>query len=75
VRLTERLSHPEPLRSVLERIALQHDGFGAMIYDVAHHALHEGVVIFVNARAITPDLAMMIRPGDRIAVTPFYTGG
>lgn len=75
VTLTEKIRKGESLKSLLERIALKHDGFGAMIYDIKRGTVYDTVVIFVNNRPIANDLKLKIKSGDRITVTPFYSGG
>jgi len=73
--LTERVEKGENLKSLLERIAVKHDGFGAMIYDLNLGTVYDKVVIFVNNRSVSKDLKLKINNGDRITVTPFYSGG
>jgi molybdopterin converting factor small subunit len=73
--LTLGIRKQETLRTLLERLALKHVGVGAMIYDINHELLHDGVVIFVNDRPIAKDLQLPLKQGDRVAVTPFYSGG
>ena len=74
--LTEKINPKgENLKSLLERIALKHDGFGAMIYGVKHGTVHDAVVIYVNNQPIPKNLKLKIKSGDRIAVTPLYSGG
>ena len=73
--LTEKVRKRENLKSLLERIALKHDGFGAMIYDVKRGTVYDMVVIFVNNQPIAKDLKLKIKSGDRITLTPFYSGG
>lgn len=73
--LTLGIHKQETVRSLLKRLALKHAGVGAMIYDTAHELIHEGVVIFVNDRSIAKDLQLPLKHGDRVAVTPFYSGG
>jgi len=75
VTLTERVRKGESLKSLLERIALKHDGFGAMIYDIERGSPYDTVVIFVNNQSISGDLKLKIKNGDRIIITPFYSGG
>jgi molybdopterin converting factor small subunit len=75
VTLTEQISRQETLQSLLARLALKHDGVGAMIYDNTNEHLYEGIVIFVNNKLISHDLLLPLTQGDHIAVTPFYTGG
>lgn len=74
--LTEKVNPKgEKLKSLLERIALKHEGFGAVIYDVKRGALQDTVVIFVNNQSTSKDLKLIIKNGDRITLTPFYSGG
>lgn len=75
VTLTEKVRKGENLKSLLERIALKHDGFGSMIYDTKRGNLYDTVVIFVNNQSIAKDLKLKIKNGDRIIITPFYSGG
>jgi len=65
----------ETLQSLLRRIALKYDGVEGVIYDLKHGVVHEGVVIFVNNQRIPQDLKLIVKGGDRITVTPFYSGG
>ena len=73
--MTEQIRKDESLKSLLEKIAIKHDGFGAMIYDISRGTLYDAVVIFVNNRPVTSDLKEKIKGGDTIVVTPFYSGG
>ena len=46
VLLTEKVNPKgEQLKSVLERIAVKHEGFGAMIYDVTQGTVFDNVVL------------------------------
>ena len=73
--ITEQIRKDESLKSLLERIAVKHDGFGSMIYGIARGTIYDTVVIFVNNRPVTSDLKVKIKGGDTIIVTPFYSGG
>ena len=73
--MTEQIRKGESLKSLLERMAVKHDGFGAMIYDIPRGTIDDAVVIFVNNRPVTSDLNVKIKGGDTIIVTPFYSGG
>lgn len=75
VTLTEKVRKGENLKSLLEGIALKHDGFGATIYDIERGSLYDTVVIFVNNQATSGDLKLEINNGDRVVITPFYSGG
>jgi molybdopterin converting factor small subunit len=75
VTMTEQIRKDESLKSLLERIAEKHDGFGAMIYCIPRGTIDDAVVIFVNNRPVLPDLNVKIKGGDTIVVTPFYSGG
>lgn len=75
VTVTEQIRKDERLKSLLERMAVKHDGFGAMIYDIPRGTTYNTVVIFVNNRPVTSDLSVKIKGGDTIVVTPFYSGG
>ena len=75
VTMTEQIRKDESLKSLLERIAVKHDGFGAMIYDISRGTIYDAVVIFVNNKPVTSDLKIKIKIGDTIVVTPFYSGG
>jgi molybdopterin converting factor small subunit len=72
--LSEKVNVGENLKTLLERIASEHDGFGAMIYDVKHGTVYDTVVIFVNNLAIK-NLRLKVKGEDRITITPFYSGG
>jgi molybdopterin converting factor small subunit len=74
--LTEKAnSKGEKLKSLLKRIALKYEGFGAVIYDVKRGVLQDTVVIFVNNKPIAKDLKITVKSGDKITLTPFYSGG
>lgn len=75
ITMTEQIRKDESLKSLLERIAVKHYGFGAMIYDMPSGTLYDAVVIFVNNRLVTSDLKVTIKGGDTIVVTPLYSGG
>ena len=75
VTVTQQIRTEESLKSLLERIAVKHDGFGAMIYDIPRGTTYNNVVIFVNNRPVPSDLSVKIKGGDTIVVTPFYSGG
>ena len=75
ITMTEKIRKDESLKSLLERIATQHDGFGSMIYDIARGIIYDTVVIFVNNQPVPSDLKVKIKDGDIIVVTPFYSGG
>ncbi len=75
VTMTEQIRKDESLKSLLERIAVKYDGFGAIIYDIPGGTIYDTVVIFVNNRPVTSDLKVKIKGGDTIVVTPFYSGG
>jgi len=75
ITLREKIRNGDSLRSVLERLAVRHEGFGATIYDIQRGTVYDPVVIFVNNRPISRDLKVTIQGGDTIAVTPFYSGG
>lgn len=75
ITLTEKIGEGETLKSLLKRMASRYDGFGAMIYDTKRGATHDTVVVFVNNRSIADDLTLKIEEGDRIIITPFYSGG
>lgn len=75
VTMTKQIRKDESLKSLLQRIAAKHDGFGAMIYNIPRGTTYNTVVIFVNNRPVTSDLSVKIKSGDTIVVTPFYSGG
>ena len=75
ISMTEQIGKGESLKSLLERMAIKHDGFGAMIYCIPRGTIDDAVVIFVNNRPVPPDLNVNIKGGDTIVVTPFYSGG
>jgi len=75
VRLTETVGEGETLKTLLEKIALSHEGFQAAIYDAENGALHENVVVFINNRSIRSGLQTKIKVGDRVVITPLYSGG
>jgi molybdopterin converting factor small subunit len=75
VELTEIVEKGETLKTLLERIALNHEGFGAVVYNVEGSILRENVAVFINDRSSQGGLHTKIHAGDRIVIAPIYSGG
>lgn len=75
MKLTVLLRKDETLKAVFKRIAKKHDGFGAMIFDPLRGCLYDNVIVFVNNRSTPKNLKIKIKPGDIVAVSPYYLGG
>ena len=75
VKLAEIVEKEETLKTLLERLALSHEGFGAAIYDAKCGILRENVVVFINDRSLQGGLHTNIHAGDRVVIAPIYSGG
>ena len=75
VKLTVIVEKKETLKTLLERIALNHEGFGAVVYNSEDSILRENVVVFINDRCLEGGLDTNINAGDRVIIAPIYSGG
>lgn len=75
VKLTEIVEKGETLLTLLKRITLNHEGFGAYVYNAEGSILRENVVVFINDRSLQGGLHTKIQEGDRVVIAPIYSGG
>lgn len=75
VKLTEIVEKEETLKTLLEKIALNHEGFGAVVYNTEDSIIRENVVVFINNRSLQGGLHTKIHSGDRVVIAPIYSGG